>query len=431
VLKVLYHGQVEQRRTQTASLPYYVQPLALGTTVFLIAVQVWTWIFYLPLFIGGRADFRHLYSAGLMIRTGHAHELYDQVSQQFFQSTYVSPGDFPIWYNHMAYEALFYVPFSVFKYRASYLIFLAFNLALLVVLYRRLHPRMRNIVTVYPWLFAGLIAAFLPIGVALIQGQDSIILLFLLAGALLAIERNREILAGALIALGLFKFTVVLPIALLFFAWRRWKFTAGFVVFAAFLLAISIGLVGLNGAQKYIALLRAMGTQLSTSTDQALYGIRITAMPNLRGLVYGFGNQRLSLAEMQLITVLISVAILIWAAIAGAKLVASDRFLFAITASAVVSYHFLLHDMSILFLPIIAALDRYLRSGSPAGRSAALLFIAPLCWSFAPSHFYLVCLPLCVFLAFASRKDKVLTVHRTPTFNTPVTVSESASSPNN
>jgi hypothetical protein len=174
-----------------------------------------------------------------------------------------------------------------------------------------------------------------------------------------------------------------------------------------------------------------MGTQLSTSTDQALYGIRITAMPNLRGLVYGFGDQRLSLSEVQLITVLIFVAILIWAAIAGAKLVVPDRFLFAITASAVVSYHFLLHDMSILFLPIITALDRYLGSGSPAGRSAAFLFIAPLCWSFAPSHFYLVCLPLCVFLAFASRKDEVLTVHRTAAFNTPITVSESASRPNN
>jgi hypothetical protein len=87
--------------------------------------------------------------------------------------------------------------------------------------------------------------------------------------------------------------------------------------------------------------------------------------------------------------------------------------------------------MSILFLPVITALDRYLSSGSPAGRSAALLFVAPLCWSFAPSHFYLVCVPLCVFLAFASQKDEVVTVHRTPALKTSVTVSESASSPNN
>jgi hypothetical protein len=431
VSRVIYHGQVEQRRTQTPSLPYYVQPLVLGTTVFLIAVQVWTWIFYLPLFLGGRADFRHLYVAGLMLRTGHARELYEKAAQQFFQIAYVSPGDFPMQYNHLPYEALLYAPFSVLRYRAGYFAFLAFNLALLVILYRLLRPRTQNIAKVYSWLPAGLIAAFIPIGVTLIQGQDSIVLLFLLTCGLLAVERDMEFWAGALIAVGLFKFTVVLPIALLFLIWRRWKFTAGFSIAAASLAGISLWMVGWAQTEKYVQLLRAMGVRLSSSADQAFYTIQITAMPNLRGLVYGLASQYVSNHAIQLITIVASISVLIWAAIAGAKLVGPDRLLFAMTASAVVSYHFLLHDMSILFLPIIAAVDRYLRSGSPAGRSAALLFIAPLCWSFAPSHFYLVCLPLCVFLAFASQKDEVLTVHRTPTFNSPVTFSESASSPNN
>jgi hypothetical protein len=53
-----------------------------------------------------------------------------------------------------------------------------------------------------------------------------------------------------------------------------------------------------------------------------------------------------------------------------------------------------------------------------AGRSRLRIFI------------WFVC-RCALFLAFASRKDEVLTVHRTPAFNTPVTVSESASSPNN
>jgi hypothetical protein len=267
--------------------------------------------------------------------------------------------------------------------------------------------------------------------VTLIQGQDSIVLLFLLTCGLLAIEWNMEFWAGVLVAVGLFKFTVVLPIALLFLIWRRWKFTAGFAITAALVAGISMWMVGWAQTEKYLQLLRAMSVRLSSSADQAFYTIQITAMPNLRGLVYGLANWYVSNHAIQFITVVFSIFVLIWAAIAGAKLAGPDRFLFAITTSAVVSYHFLLHDMSILFLPIIAALDRYLRSGSPAGRSAALLFIAPLCWSFAPSHFYLVCLPLCVFLAFASRKDEVLTVNRTPTFNTPVTVTESAPSPNN
>jgi hypothetical protein len=431
VLKVFYHAQVEQRRAQTVSLPYYVQPLALGTTVFLIAVQVWTWIFYLPLFLGGRADFRHLYVAGLMFRTGHARELYEKASQQFFQITYVSPGDFPMQYNHLPYEALFYAPFSVFRYRAGYFAFLAFNLALLVILYRLLRRRTQNIARVYSWLPAGLIAGFIPIGVTLIQGQDSIVLLFLLTCGLLAIERGMEFWAGVFVGVGLFKFTVVLPIALLFVIWRCWKFAAGFTITAVSLAGISLWMVGWAQAEKYVQLLRAMGVRLSSLGDQALYTIQIAAMPNLRGLVYGLANQYVSNHAIQFITAIVSIFVLIWATIAGARLIAPDRFLFAITASSVVSYHFLLHDMSILFLPVITALDRYLSSGSPAGRSAALLFVAPLCWSFAPSHFYLVCVPLCVFLAFASQKDEVVTVHRTPALKTSVTVSESASSPNN
>jgi hypothetical protein len=421
---VIYHGQVEQHQTKNAFLPYYVQPLALGTTVFLIAIQVSTWIFYLPLFIGGRADFRHLYVAGLMLRTGHVRELYEKAAQQFFQITYVSPGDFPMQYNHLAYEALLYAPFSVLRYRVGYFAFLAFNLALLVILYRLLRPRTQNIAKVYSWLPAGLIAGFIPIGVTLIQGQDSIVLLVLLACALLAIEQDMEFWAGVLVAIGLFKFTVVLPIALLFLIWRRWRFTAGFAITAASLAGISLWMVGWAQTEKYLHLLRAMGVRLSSSADQAFYTIQITAMPNLRGLVYGLFSQYVSNHAIQSIIIVASICVLIWAAIAGAKLVGPDRLLFAITASAVVSYHFLLHDMSILLLPIIAALDHYLRSESTAGRSAVLLFVAPVCWSFAPSHFYLVCLPLCVFLVFASRKDEGLNVQSSPAFKMPVTAQE-------
>jgi Glycosyltransferase family 87 len=382
-------------------------------------------------FLGAARIFATYNVAGLMFRTGHARELYGKASQQFFQITYVSPGDFPMQYNHLPYEALIYAPFSVFRYRAGYFAFLAFNLALLVILYRLLRPRTQNIAKVYSWLPAGLIPGFIPIGVTLIQGQDSIVLLLLLTCGLLAIERNAELWAGVFVGVGLFKFTVALPIALLFLIWRCWKFTAGFAITAVSLAGISLWMVGWVQAEKYFQLLRAMGVRLSSSGDQAFYTIQITAMPNLRGLVYGLASQYVSNHAIQFITAVISIFVLVWAAIAGAKLVAPDRFLFAITASAVVSYHFLLHDVSILFLPIITALDRYLDSESPAGRSAALLFIAPLCWSFAPSHFYLVCLPLCFFLGFCKPERRSFDRTPTPAFNTPAAVSESTSRPNN
>src|SRR6202041_2572163 len=124
---------------------------------------------------------------------------------------------------------------------------------------------------------------------------------------------------------------------ILFLVWRRWKFTAGFAIMALSLTGISLWMVGWVQAEKYLQLLRAMGVRLSSSGDQAFYTIQITAMPNLRGLVYGLASQYVSNHAVQFITAVISIFVLIWAAIAGAKLVAPDRFLFAVTASAVVS----------------------------------------------------------------------------------------------
>jgi Glycosyltransferase family 87 len=397
-------------KSRASASPYYLQPLALGVSLFLIAVQVSTWIFSLPEFLSGRADFRHLYVAGLMLRTGHARELYEKSAQQFFQVAYVGPGDFPMQYNHMAYEALLYAPFSIFSYRVAYFVFAAFNIALLCIVYRLLLSRTRNIAKIYRWLPAALIVAFLPIGVAVMQGQDSIVLLLTLVAAFVAIERGKEFLAGVLVALGLFKFTIVLPIALLFLVWRRWRFTAGFAVTSVSLASLSLALVGVDQALKYVHLLTSMGVKLSSDFDQAIYAIRITAMPNLRGLIFGLIGGRASGPAVQGLTLALSIAAISWVAITARKLDVGDRFLVAIVAAAVVSYHFLLHDMSVLFLPILAALDRYLECEvpSPAGKSAALLFIAPAWWCFAPYYFYLACLPLCVFLFFitAARNSK-------------------------
>lgn len=389
-----------EKQLRRDSTPYYIKPLALALPLYLIGVHISTWFSQLPLFLAGMADLRHLYVAGLMLRTGHRHELYEKAAQQFFQSAYVSPGDFPMQYNHLAYEALLYAPFSIFSYRTAYFVFLAFNVILLVAVYRLIRSRMDNIAAFYPWLPAALVPAFLPIGVALMQGQDSIVLLLVLAGALLAFDRGKDFLAGILVALGLFKFTVALPIAFFFFVWRRWRFTVGFSATATGLAVASLAIAGTAQTIKYLHLLTAMGVKLSSATDQFTYGIRIATMPNLRGLVFGLAGAHAP-AVVQGITITLSIMLVVWAAMAGRKLNAADQLLFAITASAVVSYHFLFHDMSVLFLPIVCVLNRAKLGSWPA----ALLFVAPVWWAFSPNHFYLVCVPLCAFLFSMPEKE--------------------------
>src|SRR5216683_7943005 len=100
--------------------PYYVKACALGIPAYLIGVHLWTWVFTLSIFLGGRADFRQLYAAGYMVRTGHASQLYDYDAQKYFQDALVSPAPIALPFVRPAYQALAFAPLSRLTYRQAY-----------------------------------------------------------------------------------------------------------------------------------------------------------------------------------------------------------------------------------------------------------------------------------------------------------------------
>src|SRR5437870_7943570 len=116
--------------------PYYVKGLVLGLSAYLIGIHLWTWVFTVSIFLGGRSDFRQLYTAGYMVRSGHAHELYDYESQRYFQNKVLSQADMALPFIRPAYEALLFVPFSFLSYRTAYFAFLGLNVILLAVSYQ-------------------------------------------------------------------------------------------------------------------------------------------------------------------------------------------------------------------------------------------------------------------------------------------------------
>src|SRR5260370_1060947 len=215
----------EDTRSSRRELPYYVMASALGIPAILIGLQLSAWIgfFMFPSATRGRADFRHLYTAGYMIRSGHVRELYDYDAEKKFQSALVTPGQIALPFNHPAYEALFFVPFSVLRYQVAYFAFMAVNIGFLVISFRLLWPCMGNLRNVWPLLPAGMVFGVFPVTLALMLGQDSILLLTLLALALLSLDRDLELTARLLVGLALFKFQIVVPIAFFFLAWRRWR----------------------------------------------------------------------------------------------------------------------------------------------------------------------------------------------------------------
>lgn len=392
-------------KTKLPEAPYYVKALAMGIPAILLGLQLSGWIFIFPAIINGHSDFRQLYTSGYMVRTGHRYSLYDYAAQIGFQNSLVSPEQIALPFNHLAYESLLFVPFSFLPYRAAFASFLAGNLLLLGLSLRLLRCRLDRVARIYRWLPAALFVSFIPVAAALMQGQDSIILLTLLAGAIYLLDQKRDLAAGILTGLGMFKFTIVVPIGVLFLLWRRWRFSLGFACSVAATVCASLWLTGRSQCLLYVRSLISMGVS-STIIDQIKYGINPIQMANLRGLVAGVAGPLLPHFWIQFITISISLAALLWAAVRGrAVKCGTDALGLAITVATAVSYHLYIHDMSVLLIPVILMLDRFIdaestgdSSGRSATRGSVVMFAAPAFMSVAPLHFYLVSVPLLAFL---------------------------------
>src|SRR5437879_6573714 len=123
-------GELKQfRRTR------YVQDILLGILPIIFCIQFLAWLTFFPNALRGHADFRQLYIAGYMVRTGHRTQLYDYAAQTFFQNALVSNGELALPFIRPAYQALLFVPFSLFSYRTAYLGFLLLNVLLLALAY--------------------------------------------------------------------------------------------------------------------------------------------------------------------------------------------------------------------------------------------------------------------------------------------------------
>jgi hypothetical protein len=264
---------------------------------------------------------------------------------------------------------------------------------------------MDNLSHIWPGLPAATFL-FLPIAVALMQGQDSIILLVLLAGALVSIQKGHEYLAGVLVALGLFKFQLVIPIALLFLAWRRWRFSAAFAISGAVLAAVSAWIEGAEQLANYIRSVIQVGVSHGQSSGLPL---PVDHMANFHGAISAIlGGSSFVLP----LTIAISAATMIFAASRGWQ--GGESLLIAIPVSALVSHYMFIHDMCILLIPVALTLDRFAGAGQTKYRhlrmqagAAALLFVAPACMSFLPANrFWAVSFPLLAF-AFAVCTDSV------------------------
>jgi hypothetical protein len=332
----------------------------------------------------GYQDFTIFYTAGRILSQGQGAQLYDnalqyRTQQGFAPYTAIRKGPLP--YNHIPVEAVIFVPFSKLPYFQAYVLWNLFNVLLLAGALQILRPHLTALRGQSLSLGVLLGLAFFPVFIALVQGQDILLLLPLLALTYSALRRNATLAAGCWLGLGLFRFTLVLPLVLIL-AWRRaWRLLGGFALSSAFMAAASAALVGWKTTLLYPAyVLRVESRWVGPATSRD--------MPILRGLIEtaltGIVGPRIFVS----IIVVLSLALL-WFCSRRFDLNSHDprfdlSFSLALMAAVLASYHAYSHDLSVLLIPVLLVAN-YCRMRSGTARvwtmvaPMSVLFLTPLC----------------------------------------------------
>ncbi|HSA92080.1 MAG TPA: glycosyltransferase family 87 protein, partial [Terriglobales bacterium] len=324
------------------------------------------------------------YSAARVVAEGRGALLYKFDTQRELQRGFPARRT-PLLFYHPPFELLLFLPLAWLPFVPAYAVWMGVNLGLLAWLawlphpYAEAYPRFRGLLPLV------LALAFFPVTVAMMQGQDSILLLFVFTLAWMALRRGQSFRAGCILALGLFKFQFVLPFMAVLAIRRNWKALKGFLLTGLGLGLVSLIPVGWQGARSYFDFLLEINQHLAYGT------IRPVSMPNLRGLVATFLGDGLPASWLGGLVAVVSLLLLAlaaryWPPEEETATVRLDlAFALTLVVVLLVSYHLNPHDLSLLFLAILLIARHIAATGGqarPAGKillaSLLLLFFPPL-----------------------------------------------------
>jgi len=354
----------------------------------------------------GSSDFSAFYSAGQILATGHGSQLYDlgtqREAQRIFTSKFGRPPLLP--FNHPPFEALIFAPLALLPYGAAFAVWLACNLAMWIGVLFLLRPYLPSLQKQFDLALLA-VSFFPPLLVALTQGQDSVLALFLFALCLVSLIQDRNRLAGAALGLAMFKPQLALP-AMLMLALahgQRRRLLAGFFSTCLGLGLLSVAVVGWGACAGYPGVLLHSVPENPGIIDPA-------NMPTLRGLFYVLLGKHAPLSVVYLCIAAVSVillggAVTAWRAGGGGKDSLPLNFALVVTATALVAFHGNVHDFALLVLPVLAAADWLMRKRANTlnrallAASVAALFVVPMFWQ---NRQILCCATLVFFAAIRS-----------------------------
>jgi hypothetical protein len=250
---------------------------------------------------------------------------------------------------------------------------------------------------------------FLPLFFSLMNGQDTAILLLGTALWLYGLNTKKESLAGLGLSLTTVRPQLSLMLAIpMLFSHRKVFLT--YVLGAGFLAALSVLIVGLDGARAYINI-------LLISASGEWHGMKEQAMMNLIGIltrIWGTSNaDGIRLFGWVIYGMTLVALIFLWT---KQKLPIENRIGLTVIVSLFTSPHLHFHDLTLLLIPLYALLlsghlKKFTATASPIAASLLLLVsnITPVLQYTTP---YLLMLILALYPFYSKEKNRITSLHR-------------------
>lgn len=325
-------------------------------------------------------DFAANYTGASIVRDGNEDRLYDvAVQQPLERSFFERPPDG--WFNLYIlppFVAYAFLPFAYLPYGVAAEIYFALSVVLIIAngsllwsLLDYLKAQMR--------LSTVLLCAFVsaPAWYLFMIGQNTAILMFLLVSGLTLLVRQRDLSAGLVLGIGIFKPQIFILIPVVLLLHRRWRALAGMAATSSALVVVSFLLVGVSGMRSYLHLF---------STDDYVADIAsgrswrmISLVSQVRYLGSGIVDVPVFAAWVLSMLPLALTPLVLWK-VRGSV---TQMFALAILLTMIFNPHIYYYDLLLVLIPALILLDA--RPGSYVVRGA-LVAAFVLSWMMDPLH---------------------------------------------
>jgi Glycosyltransferase family 87 len=307
----------------------------------------------------GYFDFVIYYTGAEIANAGKASELYDLDVQRRYQEKFKHANQ--PWsvlpFNHAPYELLLFLPLAHLSFQTAHIIWTSATILLLILAWQVLVPFLdrKN-----KFLYLAVLLAFYPTMTTIKMGQDSVVSLLILAGVFAGLKHQRELLAGSILALGLYKPHLVIPLAGILTISEYRRAMLGFVGTGLLLFGVSLAMVGWHGLIGLASIVAGMDRPTSIVYPES--------MANLRGLSFLLltlvkANWLTNVLTAILSAFVYGCCLWLWKSkMTENRSLLDLRYALAVVTTVLVSFHLYAHDAIILVIPLTILLSYVLQN---------------------------------------------------------------------